>query len=208
MGKILTGEEKIQKICDALKKQTIEPAKANAQEILENAKLEAKNILEQANKEAKQILIHASEDIENKNIQALSSLKLSYKKVIDQLKQEIENNFFVNNLKVLVEKKASNTSYIATCINTVLKAIEKEGIDTNIEIYLPTGVSKEDIKKELLSDVLEKLKDDKFISGDFSGGAKIKLLDQKITLDISDTELTSLISNYIRKDFRETIFGL
>ena len=40
-----TGREKIQKICDSLRKETLEPAKQEAREIIENAHMQASEIV-------------------------------------------------------------------------------------------------------------------------------------------------------------------
>ena len=49
-----TGKDKIQKICDALRKETLEPAKQEAREIVENAHLKADEILQEAKKKAEE----------------------------------------------------------------------------------------------------------------------------------------------------------
>ena len=208
MGKIGSGEEKIQKICDALKKQTIMPAKKQAEEIIENAKMEAKNILENAGKEAEEIKKKANKDIENKKKQGLSAVKLSCRQVVDELKQNIEKNFFKKNLKDLVVKGVEDSKVIASLIKAIIEAIEKEGIDTDLSAYVPKHVKTEEINRCLAKDILEKLKEKKVLEGDFSGGAKVKMHDMQMTLDISDEAITSLVAEYIRKDFRDMIFGI
>ena len=43
-----SGKDKIQKICDALRKETLEPAKQEAREIVENAHMQASEIVTEA----------------------------------------------------------------------------------------------------------------------------------------------------------------
>jgi V/A-type H+-transporting ATPase subunit E len=38
------------------------------------------------------------------------------------------------------------------------------------------------------------------------GGIEVKLLDQNMTIDLSDTAFKELVAGYIRKDFRDLVF--
>lgn len=203
-----SGEKKIQKICDAIRKQTIEPAKKKAEEIIENAKLEAKEIINRAEKSAEKIVEDGKRKVLGEEERMLSSLKLSCRQVIEELRQNIERNFFSRNLWEVVAKESSRPSYIKNLLEVVLEAIRRDGIDGNIMIYLPKKVKKEEVIAGVVSDFLDRLKKSKVIEGDFLGGAKIKMVDKNITLDISDEELTSLVSEYIKEDFRKIIFGI
>ena len=55
--------------------------------------------------------------------------------------------------------------------------------------------------------VIDKLKEKSVSLGDFYGGAKIEMKDEKITLDISDEAIRDLVANYIRRDFRDKLFA-
>src|SRR3990167_3476016 len=59
-----TGNEKIKEICDAIKKETLDPAKEKAKEIIENAEIEAENIIRKANEEKDKILKQSNKDLE------------------------------------------------------------------------------------------------------------------------------------------------
>ena len=54
------GKNKIQKICDALRVETLEPAKQEAREILENAHLQAADLIREA-KDKMQSMIEATD---------------------------------------------------------------------------------------------------------------------------------------------------
>ena len=51
-----TGKDKVKKICDVLKRETLEPAKHEADEIVASARKKADEILADAHKEAKKML--------------------------------------------------------------------------------------------------------------------------------------------------------
>lgn len=201
------GNDKIQQICEALRKQTLEPAKQQANEIIENAKIEAENIKARAQKEAKDLLSIAQKEIEQKKKLCASSINSASRQVIDKLKQELEQHFFKTNLKDLLDKELAKPTVIAELITAIIHAIEKEGIDSDLAVYVPKQVGVEKINNLLAQDILKKLKEKKVIEKEFSGGAQVKLLDKEITLDVSDEALTDLIANFLRKDFREMIFN-
>ena len=50
MKELETGKNKIQKICDVLRNETLDPAKQEAREIIENAHIQAAKIIEDAKK--------------------------------------------------------------------------------------------------------------------------------------------------------------
>ncbi len=208
MKQLQESQDKIQKICDTIKQQTIEPAKQEAKEILENAHMKAEEIKNQAQKEAGQMTDRAKREIEKQKKLLKTSLALASKQVIDVLKQQIEEKFFAENLSGLVEKQMADPKTIARLIEAVIQALEKEGTNTNLTAYIAKDVKVEEVSRFLARDVIDKLKDKKVLSGDFLGGAKIVLRDKKITLDVSGQEIKELISGYIRKDFRELIFSL
>ena len=208
MKKMETGENKIKKICDELRKQTIEPAKNQGKEIIENAKIEAQNIINDAQKKAENLLKETFKEIELKKKQGLTALKLSCRQVIDELKQRIEKGFFQKNLKDLVVNASNDQEIIKNLITSIILAIEKEGIESDLSAYISKNISKKEINKSLLKNILDKLKEKEVIQGEFLSGVKIKLIDKDIILDISDDALMDLISEYIRKDFREMIFKM
>ena len=206
MKEIDSGDDKIKKICDAIKTQTIEPAKKRAEEIIENAKLEAAEIKKNAEKVRQEILLQTEKELQQKQNLCLSSIKSASKQVIDQLKQELENEFFAKNLNDLITDSLCDPSLIAKLITAIVENIEKEGLDIDISAIVPQKVGADNISKLLVQDILNKLKEKKVIEGGFSGGVKVKLHDKQITIDITDEALTDLVSRYIRKDFREMIF--
>lgn len=208
MKELQESKDKIQKICDSLRLQTIEPAKQEAKEVLENAHMEAQEIKSKAQAEAKQMIDRAAKEIEKKKKLLETSLTLASRQTIDVLKQEIEKKFFQENLFSLVEKDMVDPKTIASLIDALVKALEKEGTGADFTVYIAKSVSPEKVAQFLTKDILDKLQDNKLLQGDFLGGAKIILKDKKITLDVSEKELKELIAAYIRKDFRQLIFGL
>lgn len=207
MYDVENAESKIQKICDFIKNETLDPAKEQAKEIIENAHIEAEEILKKANKEKERLINEEKKEIQRQKKVFESSLALATKQALDDLKQKIENEIFSKNLKEIIVKTTKDPKVIASFINAVIKALELQGIDTDISAFIPQNVDARAINTYLIQEVQEKLKEKKLLIGDFAGGAQLKLHDLQITIDISDKALKELLSEYIRADFRKLVFN-
>lgn len=201
------GEEKIQKICDALRKETLEPAQQEAEEVISEAKARGEQIIAEARQEAEKILAHARENIEQERNVFHSSLDQASKQSVEELRQTIEGKLFNSELVHLVSKQTQDPKVIGKLIDAIVGAIQKEGLQTEISAVIPETVKPEEVNNVLADGVLKKLKEGGVKVGGFAGGAQVKLHDQRMTIDITEQSLIDLLSKYLRKDFRELIFG-
>ena len=126
----------------------------------------------------------------------------------DALKQSIEEKLFDQELAKLITKHTHDPKVLSQLITAVVKAIEKDGLEANLSIYVPAAVPARDVNTLLAHEILEKLKEKSVLVGPFTGGIEVKLHKENITVDITDSALKELVANYIRKDFREMIFGV
>lgn len=200
-------ENKIKKICDFIKNETLDPAKEQAKEIIENAHIEAEEIIKKAHKEKERLIEEEKKEIQRQKKVFEASLLLATKQALEDLKQKIEHELFSKNLKEIIIKATKDPLVIASFINAVVRALELQGIDTDISAFIPKNVDARAINTYLLKEVQEKLKEKKLIVGDIAGGVQIKLHDLEITIDISDKALKDLLTNYIRADFRKLVFS-
>lgn len=203
-----TGKDKIQKICDALKKETLEPAKQEAREIVENAHLQASEIVHEAQKKARSLVQAAEKEIEEKKKVFQSSLNLSCRQGIEQLKQKIEGELFNKELSQLIAKEMADPKVIANLLNSFMKSMEEKGIEEEFIAVIPKGISPRSINDLLAARILERLHQKSVTVGDFTGGVQIQLKGKQITIDISDAVVRELIAQYIRRDFRDLIFNV
>lgn len=200
-----SASDKIQKICDQLRKETLEPAQLEAQKILDEAKVQYDRIIAEARKEAEAIKNQAiTEMAERKNVFE-SSLQQASKQVIDTLKKEVENKIFNDQIPDLVNKDATDPAIVAKIINAIVHALQKEGIHSDLVAYIPRTLDPKEVNKLLLADTIGKLKNGTVELGGFAGGAQVKLLDRKMTMDLSSEALAELFKSFLRKDFREMI---
>jgi V/A-type H+-transporting ATPase subunit E len=136
-----TGKQKMQKICDVLRKETLDPAKQEAREIVENAHAQASHILGDAKKKAQEILQTAEKEIEEKKKVFHSSLQMAARQGVEQFKQKIEHHLFNQELSSLVEKEMGDPKVIGQILNAFLKMMEEKGIDDQLIALIPKNVS-------------------------------------------------------------------
>lgn len=207
MRSLEKGQDKLQKICDKLRHETLEPAEQQAQRILEEARQKAEEIKAEAGLHAEQLLKQARGQIEQERNVFYASLQQAAKQAVEGLRQEIEHKLFNEELNNLLEKQLADPKIIAELINGIVKAIEKEGLTTELTVMIPRLISVHDVNALLLENVRKRLKGKPLEIGNFAGGAQVKLLGKKMTVDLSDQAIKELLAQYMRKDFRNLIFS-
>ncbi|MFT4551517.1 MAG: V/A-type H+-transporting ATPase subunit E [Chlamydiales bacterium] len=206
MKSLESGKDKIQYICDALRKETLEPAQRECQEIIAKARDEAEDILKAAGQNAEKIVAAGRECIERERSVFNSALAQACKQSLEGLKQDIEHSLFNTELAKTIENNSVDESLIAKLISAMVTAIEKDGMNVDLSAVIPASVSVDSVNKLLATNILQKLKEGSVTVGRFSGGAQLKVHDKKITIDITDEALKELLGTYLRKDFRRTLF--
>lgn len=202
-----TGKDKVKKICEVLRKETLEPAKLQAEEIIQEALLKAEEMLLEAQEKIEKMKDAATKNIEREKNVFHSSLNQACKQALESLRQNIEEKLLSQELARLLAKHTQDPKVLAELISVVVKAVEKEGIDVNLSAYIPSAVSARSVNELLASSVLQQLKEKSVLLGTMTGGIELKLHKNNITIDLTDQALKELVANYIRKDFRELVFG-
>jgi V/A-type H+-transporting ATPase subunit E len=202
-----TGKDKIQKICDTLRKETLEPARQEAREIVENAHIQASEVVAQAKERAAEMVAAAAKEMEEKRRVFHASLNLACRQGIEQLKQKIEKDLFNQELTAVIAKEMAEPKVIAQLLNSLMKSMEEKGIEEDFVALIPKGISPRSINELLASKVLEKLKNKTVVAADFAGGLQVQIVNRQITIDMTDTALRELIAQYIRRDLRDLVFN-
>lgn len=206
MKNLESGKDKIQKICDVIRKETLDPAKQEAREIIENAHSQAAEIVKEAMEKGAAHTREVSMEIEEKKRLLESSLKLSCRQAVEMLKQKIEEGLFSRELATLVEAEMKKPNVIGELIESFMRGLEAKGIEEDFEAVIPKEISPKAINALLSKKVLERLKNETVVVGDIHGGVQLRMKGRQITIDISENGVRELIGNYIRRDFRDLIF--
>lgn len=207
MRSLEKGEDKIQKICDKLRHETLEPAEEEGQEILREARKKAESLTADAEKHVEHLIKQAKAQIEQERNVFHSSLQQAAKQTLEGLRQEIEHKLFNDELQNILERQMADPKIVAEIVNGIVQRVEKEGLTTDIAVVIPRLIAAEDVNALLLESVRKRLKGKPLEIGSFAGGAQVKLLGKKMTIDLTDHALKELLANYIRKDFRKLIFS-
>lgn len=200
--------EKVHRICEHLRKEALEPAEKQAAALIEDAKAQSDEIVKRAEAHAVAILENAKLEIQKEKNVLESSLAKSTKQALEMLRQEIEQKLFNPKLKSLIAKQTANPSVIAKMIDSLLHGIKTSGIEGNVKAYIPAEMSKEEVNHLLSSEVIQSIEAQSVVNGDFKGGAKLKLVDQHITFEITDAGLKELMAEFIRADLRKYVFDV
>ncbi len=205
MKSVDTGKEKVKKICEVLRKETLDPAKKEGEKIIAKAREDAEKIVQEAKRNGARIYEDAKKKVEEERNVFQASIHLACKKSIDTLKQEIENKLFNSALDAFIGDKTKDPKVIAELLSALVKGIEKEGISGDLKGIIAKSVSPEAVNKELAKEVVARLKDN---SAEIEGGAQVKIVDKNMTVDLSDEALKTLLAKFVRDDFRSVIFAV
>lgn len=202
-----SGKEKLEEIVTVLRKETLEPAQEEGKRIIAQAKAQAEHIIHQAQTEANSLVEEAQKSIERERTIFHSSLTQAAQQSIEAMRQAIEKKLFNEELHQLVNKEMSSKDLIAKLITALVKAIEKEGLNANLEAIIPQTVSAKEVAQLLAETIVNKLKNHTVQLGEFIGGAKVRLENKRVTVEITNKEIEELLKRYVRKDFRALFFG-
>lgn len=208
MKEVDTGREKVQKICDVLRRDTIEPAKQEAARILEEARSEAAEIIQSAKAEADKIKMLAKQEVEKERKIFMTSLQQATKQTLEALKNEIETTLFEPELAQWLNRPLGQKNVVTDLIKAVIVAVEKDGIDADLSVFVPKTISAQEINEALMAQIGEKLQGTTIAVGPIEGGVKLKLNKENITIDITDLALRDWVSRYVRQEFRKVLFGV
>lgn len=207
MEGIETGKDRVKKICDILRKDTLEPAQKEAEGILLQARERAERLLEESRSEAERLLSEARAQIVQERELFQTSLVASSRQAVETLKHLIEEKLFAPQLAQSIAQSMQDPHTIAKLIDAVAKALEKEGIDAPMQVYIASAVSARAVTNLLSGYILEKLKGKGVLLSPIEGGILVKLEKEQITIDISDAAVRELVARFTRKDFRELFFA-
>lgn len=207
MRSLEKSHEKMQKICDQIRKDTIEPAKKEAEEMLTVARKRAEELIRAGEHQAEKLLEQAKKQIVQEQAVFRSSLEQAAKQAVEALRQEVEEKFFSEEISSLLNSHLADPRVIADLINGLVRAIEKEGLSADFSVVIPKLVAADDISPLLLEAVAKRLKEHPMQVGSFQGGVQVKLRDKKMIIDVSDAVLIAILADYVRADFRHCIFG-
>jgi V/A-type H+-transporting ATPase subunit E len=207
MPELEKADARIQIICDKIRSETLDPAKEQAQEIIENARQEAERILHHAHERAEHMVKEARKSLDEEKQIFESSLEQAAKQSVELLKQKIEESLFNPTLEKWIHEQLGNEKNYGKLVEALVKAIQKDGIKSELTVQIPKEFSPNAINAELSQDILNQLKGKSVTLSDLPGGVLVKILAKNMVLDLSSKALQEIVASFIHKDFRKIFFG-
>jgi len=206
MKELETGKDKIKKICDILQNETLAPARKEADRLIQEAESQARAIIKNAETKASELIKQAATKIANEKALLDKQIVAALSQAKELLRQEIQERLFNEGLSDWLDKESVDPKLAANIISALVQAVEKEGLGVNFAAEVGRMASVEKVNASLVDGILKKLQDKTVVVGDFAGGAQLKLLDRRLTLDMSDRALKELLGSLVRKSFRDLLF--
>ena len=193
-------ELEIQDLVNSIKKDGLEKAQKEANQIIESAKANAAKILSDAKADAEVMLINAKKEISLLEQSAKATLAQASRNVSLELKQSILNQCN----KILTNKISSDLDKKA--LTKMVEIVAKSEIgDCKIVVDKKDSNS---VAKEVVEELAKKM--DKGIELSLgqsrSTGIKIESKDGSAYIDLTDEEFSLLLKPYISSSLSEIIF--
>lgn len=202
-----TGNDKVKKICDVLRKETLDPAKKEANMILDSAKAEADKIMKHAQEKAAHMIHDAEERLKKQEEVFKASLNLAFKQAIAKLKSDIQQKLFNKSLHQKISSDLNNSTLLAECLKSIFEALKQSGLETDAQIVLSSKFTQEQIAQAITHAGLDSLKNHIHADVEVSAGVKIRLENNHLTIDLSDETLEQIILTFASDTLKKLVFN-
>jgi V/A-type H+-transporting ATPase subunit E len=207
----------VQNLVDRIRDQGVLAATEKANKILRDAEAKSAKMLADAKLEVERLRENARIEIESNREAALEALKLSARDTVLQLKSGISSAFEVF-VQKLVTSATRDEKFIKSIVLVLAGQVEKELIgDKEIEILISesilTGQPNEKLRERSKQIILglssEMLREGVELvpSSDIEGGARVRLVKEKLEIDLSDKAISKLLYQRILPRFQSILEG-
>jgi len=207
----------VQNLVDRIRDQGILAANEKANKILRDTEVKSGKMLSDAKLEVEKLRETARLEIEADHAAALEALKLSARDAMLQLKAKVSSEFEVF-VQRLVTSATRDEQFIKTIVLVLAGHVEEELIgDKDIQILISevilTGKPNEELgergKQTILSLSSEMLREgvELIPSSDIQGGANVRLVKDKLEIDLSDKAIASLLYQRMMPRFQAILEG-
>lgn len=196
-----TGTEKVRRICDLLRKDTLEPAQKEAEILLQAAKEEAQSILLAAQEKIKKQKAEHQENLRQAEAGMHSSIRNAFRLLRDELREGLSDALFSQVLKEKIQQEMQSPKMLAKIVDTLLSSMEKEGLSGDVTVALSSAIDPKKVVEFLLQSSKEKLGSQGLIIKDtIEGGVEVHLKEQEITVSFSNEVLMQELQKFLRPE--------
>ncbi len=207
----------VQNLVDRIRDQGVLAATEKANKIVRDAEAKSAKMLADAKREVEQLREKARIEIESNQAAGLEALKLSARDTMLQLKAKVSSEFEVF-VQRLVTSATRDEQFIKAIVLVLASHVEKELIgDKEIQILIsesiltgqPNKKLGEHTKQIILGLSSEMLREgvELIPSSDIEGGASVRLVKDKLEIDLSDKAISKLLYQRILPRFQAILEG-
>jgi len=207
----------VQDLVDRIRDQGVLAATEKANKIIRDAEIKSAKMLADTKREVEQLRENARIEIEANHEAALQALKLSARDTMLQLKAKVSSEFEVF-VQRLVTSATNDKEFIKEIVRVLASHVEKELIgDKEIQILIsetiftnqPNEKLGEHAKQIILGLSSEMLREgvELIPSSEIEGGANVRLVKDKLEIDLSDKAISRLLYQRILPRFQGILEG-
>ena len=207
----------VQNLVDRIRDQGILAANEKASKILRDAEAKSAKMLADAKQEVDRLRETTRIEIEANHAAALEALKLSARDAMLQLKAKVSSEFEVF-VQRLVTSATRDEQFIKTIVLVLAGHVQEELIgDKEIQILISdlilTGKPNEKLGERGKQTILELSSEmlragvELIPSSDIEGGANVRLVKDKLEIDLSDKAISRLLYQRMLPRFQAILDG-
>jgi V/A-type H+-transporting ATPase subunit E len=199
-------ENRLQKLTEKLYNEGLSKGKQEADKVLEQAHAEAQRCIDEANRQAQKIIEDARLQAEELKKNTATEISLAARQSIDAVKEQIQNVISGNIINGAVRNANEDSEFVK---NLILEIARNWSSDKNIDlkIMLPASNQESFINsvREILAQQLNQGVE--VTTGSIKSGFRISPKDGGYYVSFTDEDFKTLISEYLRPQIAEMIFG-
>jgi len=207
----------VQNLVDRIRDQGVLAATEKANKILRDAEAKSAKMLADAKLEVERMRENTRIEIESDHAAALEALKLSARDAMLQLKAKVSSEFEVF-VQRLVTSATRDEQFIKDIVMVLAGHVQEDLIgDKKIQILISdmilTGQPNEQMgeraKQTILTLSSEMLREgvELIPSSDIEGGANVRLVQDKLEIDLSDKAISKLLYQRMMPRFQSILDG-
>lgn len=217
MAETTTASLGVQELIDRIRNQGVQAAQAEADRLVRDARRQAQEIITEAKAEADAAQAKAQAEMEAYRQASIEALKLAARDTVLDLKARVTARFeeFVKRLVVSAtrDKELVRSIVLVLAGHAAEEFIQDKEIEVRISSSLLEGqtgpVFKDEgklailgLSSDMLREGLELVPD-----GDIEGGARVRLIQDKLEIDLSDRAIARMISQRLIPRFKAIMEG-
>lgn len=208
----------VQSLINRIRDEGIQTAQQEADRILTTAQQQAAQLVATAQAESANLRQQTRQDIEAQHTAALEALHMAGRDAVLELKARIESSF-ERYIKRLVSKATLEPEAIRCLLLVLAQHSVDEFIgDKPMQIRISTALFGSDEQRrelvnpanELVSGIsADMLREgvELIASDEVQGGARVRLVDEDLEIDLSDVAITQLLLRYLSPRFKAVLEG-